>query len=201
MLDKFFNALVRGGTGEVPSLDAVLEPLDAHLKKFETLVEPSPDAKLRTSFKADIPREDMSMVNLSALQRLKFLSRGLPLFLNMQKSARMYDGKFKPKQDEASPEFIAELERRAFEMGASDIAYVEVPTNAIFKDKGIPHKYAVVFTVEMDKEPIDTSPSFESQYEVVKGYKNLAVIGNKLAMQPLCRETVSRLIPAPRSVA
>ena len=33
----------------------------------------------------------------------------------------------------------------------------------------------------MDKEPLDTSPSFESQLEVMKGYKRMAIIGNKLA--------------------
>ncbi len=71
----------------------------------------------------------------------------------------MYDGKFQPTSDEASPEFIAELERMALEAGAQDIAYVEVPNNAIFKDKGIPHKYAVIFTVKMDKEPSTPRPA------------------------------------------
>lgn len=33
----------------------------------------------------------------------------------------------------------------------------------------------------MDKEAIDTSPSFESFHEVTRGHKNLAVIGNELA--------------------
>ena len=181
MLDKLFNTIVRGGGTEGVSLDSVLEPMDKHLENFEVLIEPAPESKPRTSFKADIPQSEMSMLNTSVPQKVKFLSRGLPLFLNMQKSAGMYDGKFKPTQDEATPKFIAELENMAKAAGARDIAYVEVPNNAIFKDKGIPHKYALVFTVEMDKEPIDTSPSFESQYEVVKGYKNLAVIGNKLA--------------------
>lgn len=58
---------------------------------------------------------------------------------------------------------------------------MRVPPNAIFKGKGLPHQYAIVYTVEMDKEPISTSPSFESQLEVMRGYKNMAVIGNKLA--------------------
>ena len=56
-----------------------------------------------------------------------------------------------------------------------------MPRNAIFKDKGIPHEYAVVFTVEMDKENIETAPSFTAMKEVVDGYKNLAKIGNKMA--------------------
>ena len=77
---------------------------------------------------------------------------------------------------------LAELEKRAYKAGVKDIKYVKVPRNAIFQGKGIPHEYAIVYTVEMDKEPIDTSPSFESQTEVMRGYKRMAVIGNKLGL-------------------
>lgn len=183
MIGKLFDILVRGGGDgpEPPSLDSILASADRHLDNFDSLIPSAPESKPRTSFNADIPKSEMSMLNTTPVQKLKFLSRGLPLFLNMQKSARMYDGTYQPTRDEASPEFLDELETTAFEAGASDVAYVEIPDNAIFEGKGIPHRYAIVFTVEMDKEPIDTSPSFESQYEVVRGYKNLAVIGNRLA--------------------
>ncbi len=171
----------RDGEAKGPSLDSMLAPMDAHLKNFDNLVEPAPESRPRTPFDSDLPRRELSTANLKPKQLLKLLPVMGPLMLGMQKSARMYDGKFRPSKNEAAPEFIAELEKVARAAGAKDIAYVRVPNNAIFKDKGIPHEYAVVFTVEMDKEPIETSPSFESFYEVAKGYKNLAVIGNKLA--------------------
>ena len=162
-------------------LDDVLRKMDAHLDNFDTLVEPAPESNPRTPFEVEgLPKSSL-LTKTTLAQKVKFFSRGIPLFWNMQKSANLYDGNFAPSKREASPEFVAELERLAYEAGARDIAYVKVPRDAIFKDKGLPHQYAVVFTVEMDKEPIDTSPSFESQYEVAKGYKSLAVIGNKLA--------------------
>jgi epoxyqueuosine reductase QueG len=65
--------------------------------------------------------------------------------------------------------------------GAADIRYVRVPRNAIFQHKGIPHEYAVVITVEMDKEKLANAPSFDAFLEVAKGYGNLARIGNQLA--------------------
>ncbi len=172
-----FASMIRKG----PSLDRMLESLDKHLEHFETLVQPSPDAKPRTPFDSNLPKEKMSMLNTTVGQKIKFATQAVPLFRNMQKSANLYDGKFKPSKHEASPEFITELEKIARDAGAKDIAYIKVPHNAIFKDKGIPHEYALVFTVEMDKEPIDTAPSFECFHEVAKGYKNLAIIGNKLA--------------------
>lgn len=164
-----------------PSLDRILEPMDRHLDNFKTLVRPAPESKPRTPFESGLPRSKTSVANFTLRQIAKVVPEMVPLLLGMQRSARMYDGRFEPTQSEASPSFIAELEARARAAGAKDIRYVKVPRNAIFRDKGIPHEYAIVFTVEMAKEPIETSPSFESMHEVMHGYKNLAVIGNKLA--------------------
>lgn len=171
----------RDGEAKGPSLDKILEPLDKHLENFDTLILPAPESKPRTPFDSGLPREKLSTANFTLKQMLKLLPVMAPLMLGMQKSAGMYDGKFKPSKSVATPEFIADLEKLARAAGARDLAYVKVPKNAIFKNKGIPHPYAIVFTVEMDKAPMTTSPSFESFHEVAKGYKNLAVIGNKMA--------------------
>ena len=56
-----------------------------------------------------------------------------------------------------------------------------MPPNAIFRDKGLPHSYAILFTVKMDKRNLAGAPSFNAFREVARGYKNLAVIGNKMA--------------------
>ena len=183
MFKQLFNTIIRGGGNEQkgPSLDSMLEQMDQHLDNFETLVLPAPESKPRTSFEADIPKEEMSMLRFTPGQKFKVVSKMVPLFTNMQFSARMYDGKYQPTKSKASPEFITELETLARMAGAKDIKYVKVPPNAIFQDKGIPHEYAIIFTVEMDKEPIDTAPSFDCQYEVMEGYKNMAIISNKVA--------------------
>lgn len=179
MLKQLSRMMKRSSDSDL--LDRVLEWTDKHLENFKTLVQPAPESKPRTPFSSGLPREKVSMLNLTAGQRLKMLTRVLPLLFNMQSGARMYDGKFQPTKREVSPQWIQKFEARAREAGVKDIKYVRVPHNAIFRDKGIPHEYAIVFTVEMDKEPIETAPSFECQYEVLRGYENLAIIGNKLA--------------------
>lgn len=183
MFQQLFKMIVRNGGSaqESPSLDSMLEGMDKHLDNFKTLVLPAPESKPRTPFDAHLPKSEMALANLSLRQKLKVIPKLLPLFLNMQRAAHMYDGKFRPQKREASAEFIAKLETLAHHAGVKDIKYVKVPHNAIFKDKGIPHEYAIIYTVEMDKEPIETSPSFESQLEVMRGYKNMSVIGNTLA--------------------
>lgn len=183
MFKQVFNVVVRGGgrEQEAPSLDGVLEQTDNHLFKFDSLIRPAPESRPRTPFDAHLPKEQVSMANLAPRQRLQAMTKFVPLFVNMQRGARMYDGKSQPTESEATPAFIADLEALAREAGAKDIGYVKVPNYAIFRDKGIPAAYAVVFTVEMEKGPIDTAPSFECQLEVMDGYKRMAGISRKLA--------------------
>lgn len=182
MLQKIMNriqgtvATNKGG----PSFDALVEKMDQELKNFTELVHPSPEAKPRTSFDSDLPAEKISMTNLTTKQILRLLPSMIPLQLGMRRSAKFYDGKFRPTRSEASPAFIAELEALARASGATAIRYARVPQNAIFQHKGIPHPYAVIFTVEMDKQKIETAPSFEAMKEVIEGYKKLALVSNKL---------------------
>lgn len=184
MLKTMLNQILHGPGNEQggPSLDAKLVEMDQHLENFKTLVQPSHLSKPRTPFDSpDLPAEEISLRNFTVGQMLKVAPVALPLLRNMQRSAKMYDGKFVPTKDTATPAFIKTLETMALEGGATDIKFVKVPPNAIFQHKGIPHEYAIVFTVEMDAEPINTSPSFDSMREVMRGYGNLARISNKLA--------------------
>lgn len=178
MLKNFLKDVAHGA----PSLDSMLADADRHLQNFGDLIPPAPESKPRTPFDSGLPRADMSLANMTPRQKLQVLPRILPLFINMQRGARLYDGTFQPTQSAATPGFLAEFEQLARDLGAKDIGYVQVPRNAIFQDKGLPCDNAIVFTVEMDKEPLDTSPSFASQVEVMDGYKRMAGIARKLAL-------------------
>jgi ferredoxin len=166
---------------KAPSLDGLLESMDKHSDNLKTFVSPAPESKPRTPFDSGLPASEVGLANLKGRQRLQAISKALPLMLNMQIASRMYDRPFVPRHSRISPELLNRLERLAYAAGVKDIRYVQVPANAIFQGKKIPYPYAIVFTVEMDKEPIATSPSWDSQHEVMRGYKNMAVIGNKLA--------------------
>lgn len=180
---QIFRSLMGSGKrrqGSV-SLDNVLAHFDQELQNFQQLIPPAPESKPRTPFDGDLPTDQMWISNIRLRQRLEVLPVLLPLLWNMQRSAKFYDGKYTPARSEAEPAFLAELESRAYESGAKDVRYVRVPNNAIFKHKGLPHEYAIMFTVEMDKDIMSTAPSFAAFKEVARGYKNLAVISNKLA--------------------
>jgi epoxyqueuosine reductase len=164
-----------------PSLDTLLNWTDKHIFHLKNLIHPTPESKPRTPFASNLPKEKISTQNFTARQMLQVLPKILPLLANMVFGSQMYNKEFKPSKNQADPKFIAELEAMAKAAGAKDIAYIKVPPNAIFKDKGIPCQYAIVFTVEMDKEPISTAPSFECQLEVMDGYKRMSIISNNLS--------------------
>ncbi|MBK8050619.1 MAG: hypothetical protein IPK16_28055 [Anaerolineales bacterium] len=177
MFQELFDMFVRQ---RKPSLDNLLETNDRHIHNMDALLPPAPESKPRTHFDTELPKEKMSMLNLTPRQRLKAMSKGVPLFANMMRGSSLYDEPFKPTQDRASSAFIAELEVMARAAGAREIGYVKVPRNAIFQGKGIPCEYAIVFTVEMEQEAIETAPSFDCQLEVMDGYKRMSTISGKL---------------------
>ncbi len=166
---------------EISSDDAMLIRMDDKIHNFDNFIHPLPESKPRTPFGSpnkDGKKRGAALLNVREL--FTMLPTALTMTINMQRGSNLYDGKFVPERQRVTDEFISTLEENAYELGVKDLKYVKVPRNAIFQNKGIPHEYAIVFTVEMDKEPISTAPSFDALHEVMKGYKNISVIANKL---------------------
>lgn len=185
--ERLVEKVLGEGNGSGAMLDRMLENADKKLENLENVVPPGEEAHHRRSFNSDIPISETHMFNNSAKQYAQLVPTMVPLQLKMRKSSHYYDEPFTPTSDEAPQSFFEELEALAKSKGAVDVKYVkDLPPNAIFKDKGIPHKNAIVFTVEMDRDEIKTAPSFEAFHEVAKGYKNLADISN--AMTDFMRE-------------
>jgi NAD-dependent dihydropyrimidine dehydrogenase PreA subunit len=168
------------GVRKVDNLDRLLAGFDKKLGNLDQLVKPSEDAPPRTSFTSDLPREEVSIMQLSWREMLRVLPRMIPLQIRMRLGGRFYRRSFVSKRDEVSSEWVEELESMARAMGAKDIRYVKVPPQAIYEGMGVPCEYAVVFTVEMENEPLKTAPSLDCFLEVADGYSRLAKISNAL---------------------
>lgn len=181
LFDRFFELIMPSGSRGGPSLDTMLAQFDKELENFSTLVQPAPESKPRTPFDSPNMEATSRFGDATPRQRVSMLPVMGSLIWNMRQSAKLYDGNFTPGQETADAAFIAGLEKMAREAGAADIKYVKVPPNAIFKHKGIPHEYAIVITVEMNQQNLENAPSFDCFLEVARGYRNLAIIGNKLA--------------------
>ena len=147
MIKELSNILLKRSHSEpkAPSLDVILEETDKHLENYapKDLVLPLPESKSRTPFESCLPASEMSMANLTGRQRLRVIPRILPLFYNMMKAGRIYDGRVHAVK-EASAELITENDQMMKAAGAKDASFIEVPRNAIFQGKGLPAKYAIV---------------------------------------------------------
>ena len=162
-------------------LDDMIGFMEQKPADFPTSVEPVPESKPCRSYASGLPAEELALSNVTPRQ----MSRMLPSMARLMK--RMFTGRSylqKPvrnAQTHANPELFAEIERRAKELGALDVKYLrDIPRQEIFTDKSVPERGAILFIVEMDKEPIDTAPSIDCYLEVNKGYGKLAKIGNTI---------------------
>ena len=165
-----------------PNLDRILERMDAKSPHVAPLTMAGTRAKPRQSFRSHLPMGETSFSRVHLAQIPMMLRVQGRLIVHMLRgSRRFYKERFVPASDTADEAFFAELEAKARDWGALDIAYVtDIPDDQIFQDKGIPHRNAIVFTVEMDQDEIAKAPSFETFIEVGRGYRNLADIGNRL---------------------
>lgn len=163
------------------SLDGVLAAADAHGANLAEPVHAHPAAPPRTRFDSDTPGLRPSLTTLGPRDRLRAARRMVPFLGDLARGSRMHDRPIAATARALAPEQLAELERLARALGARDVAYVRVPTTAVFQGTPIPHDRAIVFSVEMDREPIATMPSFDAQIEVIDGYRRLARIANAVA--------------------
>ena len=179
MMNILFSILNQQ-TEDTPNdlLDQILAIQDAKMENLTRLTLPSRQAEPRHTFTATIPKSETSISSLSIRQRMAVLPTMARLIREMNRSGNYYRERFVAKHQTASPEQIEQIRNLAMAHGATAVQFVKVPADSIFTGKAIPEPYAIVFTVRMDKEKMDTAPSFEAFHEVAKGYKRMAIISN-----------------------
>lgn len=84
-------------------------------------------------------------------------------------------------QTKAPLDFIKQLESEAYRLGASSIGYTKLPARWIFQDKAVLFSNAIVLTMEMDAEGINSAPSQACMKTVMETYRDLGRINNRLA--------------------
>jgi epoxyqueuosine reductase QueG len=85
-----------------------------------------------------------------------------------------------PKTHIQEPE-LPELESYARSEGVDDIGYARLHETLVFRRKAVLHRNAIVLSMEMDRDRIDTSPSEQSFIEVHQTYHHLGRAANRIA--------------------
>ena len=159
-------------------LDRILAVTDAKVRGPFRRVEASADAAPRHRFTAPlIPMRELAFQHLrfSEIRRLAPIMPGL--MLRMLRSGRYYRSGLPTTRTPAPRTLLDAIEETARRHGALDVAYLnQVRPDEVFGGLAVPAPGVIVFTVEMDPEPIALAPSFETFREVAKGYRRLAEI-------------------------
>jgi len=113
---------------------------------------------------------------------VRLLPTMLQCLAGIKESLRSLDQNPSAPKTEASPELIADLEAEAFRLGASSIGYTKLPRRWVFKDKAVLYDNAIVVSMEMDADGINSAPSIACMRTVMETYRDLGVINNKLAI-------------------
>jgi len=76
---------------------------------------------------------------------------------------------------------LVKLEAYARSVGVDDVGYARLTGDLVFQRKAVLHANAIVLTMEMERDPIDTSPSEASFVEVHETYHHLGRAANQIA--------------------
>lgn len=105
----------------------------------------------------------------------------IPTLLGINKSYKsLKDNPSSPKT-QADTDLFQEIESFAKNLGATSIGYTKVPPRWVFQNKAVSYENAIVLSMEMDKDRIDTAPSIACEKTVMEIYRDLGRICNKIA--------------------
>ena len=113
---------------------------------------------------------------------VRLLPTMLQCLAGIKESLRTLDENPNQPKTEASQDLIKELEEEAFKLGTTSIGYTKLPRRWVFKDKAVLYDNAIVVSMEMDADGINSAPSIACMRTVMETYRDLGDINNKLAI-------------------
>ena len=105
----------------------------------------------------------------------------LQILSGIKESLETLDENPAEPKNEATANLIAELEAEAFRLGAASIGYTKLPRRWVFQDKAVMYDNAIVVSMEMDANGINSAPSVACMRVVMDTYRDLGRINNHLA--------------------
>jgi ferredoxin len=112
---------------------------------------------------------------------VRFLPTMLQCLSGIKESFRtLEDNPVEPISKVDEP-LIQEIEEYVLDLGASSIGYTRLPPRWVFKEKAVVYENAIVLSMEMDKDGIDSAPSIACMRTVMETYRDLGRIANNLA--------------------
>jgi epoxyqueuosine reductase len=160
----------------------ILEPtlrLENDLAKRSDVVHAGPASPRRIEIVAE-------SIEAKGLHRpMPGFPRSLPQVLSSARNIRasLTELDEDPPQPATSMSDVDRMALEAFmhEVGIDTFGFTHVPRHLIFENKAVLHPNAIVLTMEMDKERMDTAPSPDTAVMVHETYNQLGIAANQVA--------------------
>ena len=152
-----------------------VEKLEMSLTGRENVILPDPDSPSRF----DIIRGRLE--SQEGGPPLRLLPTMLQCLSGIKESFRTLDDNPPHPKTTANEDLFPEIEEYVHSLGVSSIGYTRLPARWVFQDKAVLYQNAIVLTMEMDKEGIDSAPGVACMRTVMETYRDLGQIVNQLA--------------------
>ena len=151
---------------------------DSELAALENSIKSTEESPVRFQIPLEMVKLD------SEKARPAGLPKSLPYFLGSIKGVKKtleLSKKTDSKIDKIDDVFLNQFRTYARSIGISSIGYTEVPRNYIFKNYAILYPYAIVLSMEMNKDQLNKAPSKDTGTMVFKTYYDLGKAVIKLS--------------------
>lgn len=131
----------------------------------------------RTPFTSDVPFRQKAMSHMGWRNFLELLPQGPRFIAHTNRGQKFWKETFEPRRRIMPAEERTKLVEFIKSKGALDVGFVpNIDPRLVFAGQVLPERHAIVFSVEMDKEAMETSPSAKSSTEVMRRYADLGAI-------------------------
>lgn len=159
------------------STDQMIEKLENHREIGSDRVTAHETSIKRTPFTSDVPFRQKAMAYMGWRDFLELFPQGPRFIAHTNRGQKFWKETFEPTRREISDVERNDLVAFIKDKGALDVGFVpEVDPRLIFAGQVLPERHAIVFSVKMDKEAMETSPSAKSSTEVMRRYADLGAI-------------------------
>lgn len=102
------------------------------------------------------------------------------LMLSLKQTIKLIKHNSTGKRRKLTDTDFFELERLLQTLNVSNYGFIKIKPDRIFREKGVPYKYALVVTIPMDKSEFNKAPHIDTQMEVMRVYGDVGIAVNKI---------------------
>lgn len=103
------------------------------------------------------------------------------LIRSLNKSIKLIKTNHAKTKSKISESNFKDLQKLISSLGIASFGFFEIEPDQVFKNKGVPYKFALVITINMDNKIFEGAPSMEAQIEVMRVYGETGKAVNKIS--------------------